>query len=390
MRRITLADRVRYAFDKTMSKGPVALIGWLGVIALIVTLVTTVFIRLVGIAPVQVSGGRIGFAQLSWLSLMHLLDTGTIGVQTGSWPFLAVMFLATLAGLLLVSTLVGIVTTGIQSKLEDLRYGRSIVAEEGHVVFLGWSSQVFPIISELLVANARQACSCIAILAEKDKVEMEEEIRAKVGTTGKTRVVCRTGDPIDTNDLEIINPHSARSVIILAPECANPDVHVIKTLLALTNNPHRRPEPYHVVAEIRDPANLEVAKMVGRDEAVFVQIANLIPSIMAQTCRQSGLSVVYTELLDFGGDEIHFQEEPGLVGKTFGETLSCYEDSAVIGLRYGDGRVQLSPPHNTRIQPGDKVIAISEDDDTVRLSGLTELGVEPDAIATPVTRPSGR
>ena len=46
--------------------------------------------------------------------------------------------------------------------------------------------------------------------------------------------------------------------------------------------------------------------MVGRDEAQLVLAGDLIARITAQTCRQSGLSVVYTELLDFGGDEIYF------------------------------------------------------------------------------------
>jgi Trk K+ transport system NAD-binding subunit len=81
--------------------------------------------------------------------------------------------------------------------------------------------------------------------------------------------------------------------------------------------------------------------------------------------------VVYTELLDFGGDEIYFHEEPGLVGQTFGQALLAYEDSAVIGLCARDGQVRLSPPMDTHIEAGDLVIAISEDDDTIRLSGIT-------------------
>ena len=34
------------------------------------------------------------------------------------------------------------------------------------------------------------------ILADCDKVEMEEEIRAKVGDTKNTRVICRSGSTI--------------------------------------------------------------------------------------------------------------------------------------------------------------------------------------------------
>ena len=102
--------------------------------------------------------------------------------------------------------------------------------------------------------------------------------------------------------------------------------------------------------------------------------------ITVQTCRQSGLSVAYLELLDFGGDEIYFHEEPGLVGKTFGEALLAYEDSSVIGLRPREGGTLVNPQMDRRIEAGDKVIAISEDDDTVRLSGLKNLRLNQNAI----------
>ena len=119
-------------------------------------------------------------------------------------------------------------------------------------------------------------------------------------------------------------------------------------MLAITNNPNRRAEPYHIVAEIREPKNMDVARMVGKDEVELVLVGDLISRIIAQTCRQSGLSVVYTELLDFGGDEIYFHEEPALVGKTFGEALLAYEDSAVIGLRPQGRRSRRSTRRWTR------------------------------------------
>jgi voltage-gated potassium channel Kch len=120
--------------------------------------------------------------------------------------------------------------------------------------------------------------------------------------------------------------------------------------------------------------------MVGKDEVQFVLVSDLIARIAAQTCRQSGLSVVYTELLDFGGDEIYFKDEQSVVGKTFGDALFIYEDSSVIGLRFADGRIQLNPPMDTMIRTGDSLIVISEDDDTIVLSGLTDYGIDRDAV----------
>jgi voltage-gated potassium channel Kch len=166
---------------------------------------------------------------------------------------------------------------------------------------------------------------------------------------------------------------------------------VIKTILAITNDVDRRFEPFHIVAEIRDPKNLEVARMVGRAEVELVLVGDLISRIIAQTCRQSGLSVVYTELLDFGGDEIYFKSEPGLSGFTFGEVLNAYETSTVIGIYQSFENLpvaRLNPPMDYCLQPGDQVIAISADDDTIILSGISEPNIEESAIQSdPIVEP---
>jgi len=362
MREIKLQDRLRYRFDNLMSRGMVAIIGWLFLITLLVIIVVSVVALLTGVGETD------GLLKTIWTSLMHTIDAGNLaGDDTGDIGFVALMFVITGFGVFVFSVLIGILTNAINTKVEDLRKGRSFVVEQDHTVILGWGPQIFSIISELVIANQNRPRACIAILAEQDKVEMEDEIRARVGDTGRTRVVCRTGSPIDLADLQIVNPEAARAVIILSGESDDPDAHVIKSILALTSI--GRDHKYHIVAEIRDSENLEVARLVGRDSALFLPVSDLISRIAVQTCRQSGLSVAYMELLDFGGDEIYFHAEPALAGKTLGEALFAYETSTVIGLRRKDGRVQLKPALDTTIQRGDQLIAISEDDDTVVLAG---------------------
>jgi voltage-gated potassium channel Kch len=379
-----------------MSKGAIALIGYLGLASLALIMVAGLVVILFGIRPGD-AGQPPGFIEAMWLSLMRTLDSGTMGGDEGT-GFRLTMLFVTLGGIFIVSSLIGVINNGIEGKLDELRKGRSFVVERDHTLILGWSPKIFTILSELVLANENRHKPRVVILAERDKVEMEDEIAEKVPNTGKTRIVCRTGSPLDLNDLEIVNPHQARSIVILAPESDEPDSEVIKSILAITNNPHRRPEPYHIVAELAELRNLEVARMVGKDEAQLIVTSDLISRIVVQTSRQSGLSVVYTELLDFGGDEIYFHEEPALTGRTFGEALFAYETSALMGIRFRDGRVQLMPPMDTLIQAGDKVVAISEDDDTIRLSGRTgdwtdlEKKLEIDAtaiqtVAVPERRP---
>lgn len=375
MRQITRRERLHYQFDNTMSKGPIVLIAWLVAFSafLIFTVTLVVFLA-------QIDASSRSFGELLWVGLMRTMDAGAVGGDSGSWQFLLAMLVTTIGGILVFSILIGIFTTGLESKLEQLRKGRSFVAEQGHTVILGWSPQIFMVVSELALANANQRYACITILGEKDKVEMEDEIRARVGKTGHTRIVCRTGSPIDLADLEMVNPQAARAIIILSPEEDDPDIHVIKTILALTSGSRNSAKPFHIVASIQDEDNMAVARLAGKDEVQLVLAGDLIARIAAQTCRQSGLSVVYTELLDFGGDEIYFHNEPQLVGKTFGETLLAYEDSAVIGIFHQDGCIQLNPPMETPFASGDEVIAIAEDDDTIKLTAVTVPNIDEQAI----------
>lgn len=362
MTKPTFKQRLRYSFDNTMSRGTGALIGWLGILSLAVITVASILLIAFRIAPA--GGEQPNFVEGLWLSLMRTLDSGTMGGDEG-WGFRIVMLLVTLGGIFIVSTLIGVLSSGIEAKLDEMRKGRSFVIEQDHTLILGWSSKVFTIISELVVANESQKRPRIVVMGNKDKVEMEDEIKAKVGNLRNTKVICRSGNPNDLVDLSIANPHQAKSIIILAPEEGNADSQTIKTLLAITNNPNRKAEPYHVIAEITHKKNLEVAKMVGKDEVELLLGDDFISRIMVQTCRQSGLSVVYTELMDFDGVEIYFNEEKELVGKSFGTALSAYEDSAIIGMQFASGEVKINPPMDTVLNHGDKVIAIAEDENTI-------------------------
>ena len=364
MRQFTRRDRLRYQFDTMMAKGPAVLIGWLAIVSLVVISLVSFIVRLLNLDP----EGR-NFFQLVWVGLMRTLDPG-MGEETSNWPFLFAMLVITLTGIFVVSSLIGILTTGLESQLEQLRKGRSLVAETGHSLILGWSPQIFTLVSELVLANENQPRSCIVVLAEKDAVEMQDEIRARVGKTGRTRIVFRTGVPHDITDLQIVNPGTTHSIVILSPEDENADAYVIKTILALTNHPQRPAKPYHIVAVLHDEKNLAVARMIGRNEVQLISSDDLIARLTAQTCRQSGLSIAYTELLDFSGDEIYFKAEPALVGKFFHDSLFAYDDSAVMGIRFRDGRIRLNPPMQTVLEEGDQLIAISADDDTIQLSQL--------------------
>ena len=364
MKKAPFKQRLTYKFDNFVSKGTVPMISGLGVFSLVFVVLFAVLLLAFGLHPDHSEQG-FNFFDSIWVNLTHVLDPGTVGEHLENWPFRIFMMLVTIIGLVVISTLIGLVSNGILTKLEELRKGRSFVIEEDHVLILGWSSKIFTIISELIIANENQRRGVVVILADKDKVMMEDEIRDKVGNTQNTDVICRTGNPIDVHDLYIANPFETKSIIILDKDNENSDSQIIKTIVAIVTNPERRKEPYHITAEMEDKKNFEVAKMVGKDEVELILSDEIISRIMVQTSRQSGLSVVYMELMDFSGAEIYFQEEPSLVGKTFREILFCYEDSAIMGIQFADEHVEINPAMDTVFKEGDKVIGITEDDDTL-------------------------
>ncbi len=369
--------KLHYKFDNLMSAGPIAIIAWLGIISLLLILSAAIILNIFKIT--QEGGEPLAFIEAFWESFMRAIDAGTVAGDIG-WGFRIVGLIITLGGIFIVSMLIGIISNAIQNKVEDLRKGRSLVLEHGHTLILGWSTKIFSIISELIMANENKKNAKIVILADMDKIEMEEEIKANIHNSKNTKIICRSGSPIDINDLKIVNPDNAKSIIIVSPEVEEPDTHVIKTILALKNAQSMNEKLYHIVSEIKDIRNLKVGEMIGNDEVTLILSKDIISRIVAQTCRQSGLSVVYTELFDFEGDELYFQEEPGLLGKTFKETLFMYDDSAVMGIRKNDGQVLMNPKMDTVFEKGDKVIAITEDDDTVVLSGRVDYDIDVDAI----------
>jgi len=368
-------QKLQYQFDNLMSRGTPAMIGMLFLLSLAVVLLAGAIISLSGFVQ-EGEAGRLPFAEAAWESLMRTLDSGTMGGDTGT-GFRIIMLFVTLGGIFIVSTLIGVLSNGIEEQIERLRKGRSQVLEENHTLILGWSPQIFTVLSELMLANENQSNARIVILADKDKVEMEDEIKERIEVKGKTRIICRNGSPIDPNDIEIASLHTAKSIIVLPPESRDPDTDVIKTVLAITNNPKRRAEKYHIVTQISNEKNLAVLKMVGnQDHVQAILMGDLIARVVAQTSRQSGLSMVYTELLNFGGDEIYFKHEPALAGKTYGDSLLKFEDSCVMGLRKADGKILLNPRMDLLIEKDDQIFAVSADDDTIRLisnPGLTQI-----------------
>ena len=171
--------------------------------------------------------------------------------------------------------------------------------------------------------------------------------------------------PMSVNDLKLTRLDDARSIVILSPDDdEDADNFSIKTALAIMNNPGRSAKRYSIVGEIKQSQNLEVAELVGNGEVEWILGSEVISRLIVQTSRQSGLSAVFTDLLDFEGSELYLYEATAFTGHTYGEVARQSHHGSVLGIdRNRD--VLLNPERSTKILAGDQLIVLAEDENQI-------------------------
>jgi len=353
-------EKVRYQFDNLMSKGTIVLVVMLFIITAIVVIVTGILGSLIN--KDFTTGNTI------WQSLMHAIDAGTLsGDDTSNIWFVILMSVVTICGIFVTSILIGIISTGFEQKLNDLRKGTSKVIESGHTVIIGFNDSIYTILSELIEAGENQKRKCIIVLGEEEKDVMEEMIKGHIVNFKTTKVICKSGKLTENFLLDRASLETCKSIIINQED----DFSIIKIILATVNylkSKQAFEKDLHITSMIYNKANLDAAKIAGEGKAEILFFKDALSRIIAHTCRQSGLSIVLTEFFDFGGDEFYFENFPELEGKTFGDILNLFESSTIVGLEQ-NGQVMLNPTKDTQLKSGDYVIHLASDDNTSKPQG---------------------
>ena len=360
-------NKFTYWFDNQMSKGTAALIKLL-------TIASFGAVIIMGII-IAVSGGSNGpgFGQGLWLSLIHVLDPGTVcGDELTNIPFVFGMLLITFLGIFIFSTLTGIICNAIDEKIQDLRKGKSIVVEEGHVIILGTAGGLFTMISELIECNSNHRREALVIMDDKeDKDVMDDMINDRFPDTKTTRIICRCGNISDVNDLKVCSFDTCKSVIINADN----DAGTLKSILAVTKllKEYHNDKAY-ITAVIRDEENREAAEVAGEGYAEILSFNDVMSRIIAHTGRNSGLSRVYTEIFDADGSEFYIEDHPDAEGRTVSELNRLFPVSTVLGFVKADGEILLNPEQDLKAGKGDRLILFAEDD------GASHMDAAPHAV----------
>jgi ion channel POLLUX/CASTOR len=365
-----LGDQLRYQFDGFISRGTIALLIALITITSLVILGAAATLVLAGLGQAG-SAEELTFAEAIWLATTRMLDPGTVADDAGWW-YRLVGLMVTVSGVFLSSALVGILVSGLYQRLDGLRQGHTPVIETEHTLILGWSPLVFTLIHELAMAHHSQGSKrqialpwgkgqrscCIVILTERNRVEVEEEIRLRVAKVPGTRVICRSGDPLDPDILSMVNPQAARAIIVLSPGGEHPDLPVAKALIALARDRKVDKQRCHVIAALQHPENLETVRLISDPDVQLFSSDRLLAYLTAQVSRQPGLLLVYDALLHFEGTPIQFVDLSALAGACYRDAVDRAEGAAAIGLQSVEGPPHLNPSLDTRIRHGDRLIVV--------------------------------
>ena len=358
MKKHTWKEKFRYWFDNLMSRGTASLIGILFATTAAVVIIAGILLYILK----RDSGDSLG--KSLWVSLMHTMDAGTLGGDEGSWAFLLLMMIVTVCGIFITSILISILNTGLEDRLTSLQKGKSQVLEKNHVIVLGFNEDVLNILSELILANENHKHQVVVVMDDRDKSEMEDAIHQRISNTQTTKIICRSGRTDQAADLSICSLETCHSIILNVHD----DAQCIKTILACVNLLEKSENrSAYLTAVIHNEENWEAARIAGRGRAEILCFRRTIARIIAHASRQPGISEAFTNLLSYEGDEIYEETIPGSEGMTVEELNLRLPHSVVIGIAGKDGP-KINPPAGTRVQPGDRLILLEEDDGASALS----------------------
>jgi Trk K+ transport system NAD-binding subunit len=353
-----LRDRLRYRLDLLLSQGTWAVLMFLGGVTL---LVVTISAAMLSISDVTFAGSeKSSLLEDFWQTMLRTMDPGTMAGDVG-WGRRILALLVTLFGILVAGTLIGLIASGVEQRVEEMQRGRSVVVESDHVVILGTSPRLPVVVDQLTLASRERGGSTIVILADREPRELADEVRSVVPDTRGSRLVVRRGDPTRRTDLALVGVARARETIVLADDDPGSDARAVTTTLALgaeLNGFDKIP----IIVELQDP---HTAASLG--QVCAGQVHPLVPSLAvarltAFALREPGLHHVMDELLDFHGSDIYVRPIGDLAGTTFGEVVRSFTKAHPIGRMSPSGGVELNPPPDTVLTDGDRLIVVADDD----------------------------
>lgn len=326
MKKNNLFQRFRYWLDKRMAKGTGSMIRALLFVTIFMILFLASILILFG------ASDECSPLHAIWDSFATAINAEIPSSGDGSLLFIIINGIAAIIGLFFTSILIGIITTGIETKLQSLRNGNTEVLENNHTLILGWNDTTFAILAEIMESNLNREMQTVVVLDDAcEKAEMDDQVRTFIVEKDKererlakknhevfvpyakhTQVLCRYGTTVHSSNLENCNIQNCKSIIVNEDD----DDETIKVILACSGiiNELRmsgikgKKLPY-ITAVIHDKKNMNTARLAGGKDLEVICYPELMSRIMANSSRAAGLSHVFTTLFNYEGSDIYYVDK---------------------------------------------------------------------------------
>ena len=370
-RNFTLKERFQYWFDNRMTKGS------LGLIRVLIIVSVLLAILMAGLIILFKFNEEGEVASVFWDSIATVINAWMPSFEDGSPGYLILMSITAIAGVLFTSVLIGIITSAIEEKIDNLKRGNSFVLEKDHIVVLGFYPGEYTLLNQLILAAGDEP-ACIVIAEDMEREEIEQNIRENLQIPKNVRIVCRTADITDPASIEKCSVETCRTVIVAPTE----DLKTIKAILAVSALLQKKGKPEISINaiisknEYRFPAALAEANNI-----TTLQTNNILAKMIAHSCTQTGLSELFREVFNFEGSEFYIEELDGIGGLTFEDITVRLNNAIPVGV-CRDGKVELNPAADYKLTEGDKLLVYSEEKAPAALD--TEYSGKSDLTKTPV------
>ncbi len=357
-KRIGIISRIQYYIDNALTKGMKSM--------MLILLIAVVALSLIFGTVLCLTSNDVTFLSGIWDSIMHIIDPGTITGDDGkSFVYMALMSVATVCGLVIISTLIGIINTSITIKLENLKKGKSKIIENDHIVILGFDEEIYKIIDELIIANreeSKKRKSIVILDSERNPEEMEEAVNKRIPNKHNTRIIYRKGIIYDTDSIDMCSVNTCRSVIVNVES----DFVTIKCILAVASILKDK-DNVHITAVIKNSDYKEAAMLASNNKVLLLNFEEIIAKIIAQSGRHTGASYIFSELFDFAGSEFYtIPADEKLVGLNINEVNLHCSDAVFVGKEikiedsYQSYLYPCIPQNEKIIKKDDRLIFIAE------------------------------
>ena len=213
----------------------------------------------------------------------------------GPFIFIAFSFVLTLAGVFVMSLLIGVGSSVVEKLLTASK--EKPVALFDHTVVIGRGRNLLHLLQMLVrIMKKNRERPAIALLSDSDDPPnflYENELR---------KVEYRTGDPSELRSLRLVNTKDAKKVLIVYDDEKKQlaDAYSISTVLAV-----RERSTCPIFLEMRHEESLQAARDAAGADITPVPMGKFLGTILCQNVIFPGMDRIFEELLTSRGSEIY-------------------------------------------------------------------------------------